>query len=417
MKKNILLISLLFIIISLQAQDYLISFAGSGQSSSLSSVTVENLTQLKSVTLNGSEILHLVKTITRIEPISDYESELMIYPNPSNGNSTIDFVATTSGKVNIELFDITGKRVCVTQNLLTIGRHSYQVSNLYGGIYTIRISSQGYTYTGKLVSNGDSNLDKRISYNRISDISVSSMKLKSAYTEKLMQYNPGDRLKIIGSSEKYSTVVVDVPTQSKTITFIFVACSDADGNNYPVVQIGAKVWMAENLKTTKYNDGTSITCITDNLAWAGLTTAAYCWYNNNETTNKNTYGALYNWYAVNTGKLCPIGWHMPSDAEWGELTTYLGTDNIAGKLREAGNKHWFNPNTGATNESGFTALPGGQRSEFGVFDFAWWNGLWWTSTGISEQLAYGIWIAADLVDVFHSMEDKKQGYSLRCIKD
>ena len=94
-----------------------------------------------------------------------------------------------------------------------------------------------------------------------------------------------------------------------------------------------------------------------------LTTPGYCWYNNDENANKNIYGALYNWYTVNTGKLCPAGWHVQTNEEWGLLTTYLGGNNIPGKLKEAGTAHWASPNTGATNESGFTAMPGGQRSE------------------------------------------------------
>lgn len=192
---------------------------------------------------------------------------------------------------------------------------------------------------------------------------------------------------------------------------------DADGNKYTSVTIGTQVWLLENLRTTKYRDGTSIPNITGEAEWANLTGPSYCWYNNDAATFKATYGALYNWYAVNTGKLCPAGWHVLTLDDWATLKTYLGGDNIPGKLKEAGTAHWVSPNTGATNESGFTALPGGQRSEGGVFDFAWWNGLWWTDTEVSTQEAYGIWIATDLTEVFDSMEDKRQGYSVRCLKD
>ena len=214
---------------------------------------------------------------------------------------------------------------------------------------------------------------------------------------------------------------------SGVIIFIFLihsckkdddnAIKDVDGNVYTSVIIGTQVWMRENLKTTKYKDGIAIPLITDNTAWGNLTTPGYCWYNNNEATNKNVYGALYNWYAVNTGKLCPVGWHVQTNEEWGLLTTYLGGTNIPGKLKEAGTVHWASPNTGATNESGFTAMPGGQRSEGGVFDFALWNGLWWTSSEVSAQESFGIWIATDLNQVYSSMEDKRQGYSVRCLKD
>jgi uncharacterized protein (TIGR02145 family) len=121
--------------------------------------------------------------------------------------------------------------------------------------------------------------------------------------------------------------------------------------------------MKQDLKTTRLNDGTVIPMVTDRAAWTALTTPGYCLYNNtNNADSIRTFGALYNWYAVNTGKLAPKGWHVPSNAEWTTLTTYLGGDSVAGgKLKEAGLANWITPNVGATNETGFSALPGGLR--------------------------------------------------------
>jgi uncharacterized protein (TIGR02145 family) len=113
--------------------------------------------------------------------------------------------------------------------------------------------------------------------------------------------------------------------------------TDKDGNVYHTITIGTQVWMVENLKTTKYNDGTDIPLVKDSATWANLTTPGYCWLYNDQTTYINTTGALYNWYAVNTGKLAPIGWHVPSDSDFIALTKYLGGENTAGgKLKEAG---------------------------------------------------------------------------------
>jgi len=109
--------------------------------------------------------------------------------------------------------------------------------------------------------------------------------------------------------------------------------TDIDGNYYTTVTIGTQVWMVENLKTTKYNDGTGIPLVTDNTVWCNLSTPGYCWYNNDETTYKNPYGALYNWHTVHTGKLCPSGWHVPTDSEWITLTSYFGGMNTADKLK------------------------------------------------------------------------------------
>jgi len=159
--------------------------------------------------------------------------------------------------------------------------------------------------------------------------------------------------------------------------------TDADGNIYSTVSIGKQVWMKENLKTTKYNDGTPIPNITDYTAWEALSTPSYCWYNNDAASYKAYYGALYNWYAVNTGKLCPTGWHVPIDIEWTILTTYLGGNGVAGgKLKETSTIYWWSPNTGATNETGFTALPGGERNYDGSYLDVGSYGRWWSSTAI-----------------------------------
>lgn len=136
---------------------------------------------------------------------------------------------------------------------------------------------------------------------------------------------------------------------------------DIDGNKYKTIKIGTQIWLSENLKTTTYNDGTAIPLVKNYDAWAELSTQAYCWYNN-DSTNKEVYGALYNWYAVNTKKLCPEGWHVPSDEEWTELRTYLGDKGNAGlALKESGTSHWKSPNSDASNTTGFTGLPGGYR--------------------------------------------------------
>jgi uncharacterized protein (TIGR02145 family) len=199
-----------------------------------------------------------------------------------------------------------------------------------------------------------------------------------------------------------------------------------DGEIYKTVKIGTQIWMTENLRTTKFNDGTPIPLVSDPIAWSNLTTPAYCWYNNDESKYKAIYGPLYNWYIVNMGNLCPIGWHLPSDTEWTLLTTFLGGEYVAGgKLKSM--TGWNSPNfdgtnTGATNETGFTALPGGYRFfEDGSFNFFYsgFQGNWWSSTEHPSinSLAWCRIMIFDDYNVKRFFNYKSSGLSVRCIKD
>ena len=215
-------------------------------------------------------------------------------------------------------------------------------------------------------------------------------------------------------------------------TAIAYPVTDIDGNVYQTVTIGNQTWMAENLKTTRYRDGTSILYPgVDSIAWQKNTTGAYAWYDNDESTYKNKYGALYNWYAVNTNKLCPQGWYVPSDADWHQLILYLDPNAVlatianpeesqiaGGKLKENYTKHWEDPNIGATNETGFTAIPNSSRYEHGQFlKDAPYRGVWWTSTTGSIDL-YGVFRLLNYADpkIFKSQDYKTDGYPVRCIR-
>lgn len=196
--------------------------------------------------------------------------------------------------------------------------------------------------------------------------------------------------------------------------------TDADGNEYATVKINTQIWMAENLKTTKYNDGGSINIIgNDELAWMITTTGAYCWYANNEV-NRPAYGALYNGYAVKTGRLCPVGWKVPELDDWLVLINFLGgVDAAGGELKEKGITHWEEPNTGATDKVGFRALPGGRRDYTAAFDLKGRQGWWWTSTDNVQDPSYSslIYIFNDNNGAFYYGQPKIVGASVRCIKN
>lgn len=217
---------------------------------------------------------------------------------------------------------------------------------------------------------------------------------------------------IVISSCKKETKV-DYTGQKGTIT-------DVDGNIYPTIGIGTQIWMAENLKTTKLNDGTSIPLITDELPWRDLTTPGYCWYNNDFNSN-NIYGALYNCNAINTGKLAPSGWHIPTHDEWEILINYLGGQSTTpNKLKELGITHWKYPN-GGTNITGFTALPGGLRGLGGGFGYGFssisYSGFWWSSTEFDTASNWSFGLASGDSGVNDSNISKKFGLSVRCLKN
>lgn len=194
--------------------------------------------------------------------------------------------------------------------------------------------------------------------------------------------------------------------------------SDFEGNTYKTIKAGTQIWMAENLRSAKFNDGTDISPIPGSAQWKDIIAPGYCWYDNDSITNSATFGALYNGYAVNSGKLCPTGWHIPAIDEWQQLREFL-TDTISegGKLKEAGTVHWMTPNKGATNSSGFTALPSGFRYTDGSFiAIQYYTGFWSASEiGSDNELFLGLYYG-DASATMNSVS-KKYGLSVRCVKD
>ena len=196
--------------------------------------------------------------------------------------------------------------------------------------------------------------------------------------------------------------------------------SDADGHLYPTVIIGTQEWMAENLRTTKYMNETVIPNVVDNTNWQNSNYGAWCWYDN-DIVYEQQYGKLYNWYAVNDGRgLCPAGWHIPSTSEWSILRDFLGGEGAAGgHLKESGTANWNFPNTGASNLTGFSALPGGHRYIDGSFLNFRNRGFWWSSTlgGPLPDNASARLMLYNSDDLVSFGDDKRLGLSVRCLRD
>jgi uncharacterized protein (TIGR02145 family) len=213
----------------------------------------------------------------------------------------------------------------------------------------------------------------------------------------------------------------------------YKSIKDIDGNIYYIINIGNQIWMAENLKTTRFNDGTLIPNITDDFTWKTINTPAYCWCNNNPGF-KTSYGALYNWYTIDTSSnghknVCPAGWHLPDDKEWVTLITYLGGEEVAGiKLKEAGDFYWFHSNYMGDNSSDFSALAGGLRFEEAIqyadgssspFVYIGIIAAWWSNTSPINDLWVEVWleVTSDKSSADQYPSSKHEGNSIRCIKD
>ncbi len=217
--------------------------------------------------------------------------------------------------------------------------------------------------------------------------------------------------------------------QSFTTLASLYTFGDIDGNIYKTVTIGTQVWMAENLKVTHYRDGSAIAKVVEGTAWSGLSTGAYCEYDN-DADSVATYGRLYNWYSVTDSRIiAPTGWHLPSDAEWKQLELYLGmsqadADRIGwrgtdegGKLKEAGYTHWNSPNTGATNDSRFSGLPGGYRDYNGDYTSIGLCAYFWSATEDYTNFPLIRSLFYVYSEVGRYSYYKPSGFSIRCIKD
>jgi uncharacterized protein (TIGR02145 family) len=343
----------------------------------------------------------------------------VVFPNPSTGNCFVNIERAEAGDALIEVFDIAGKTVLQVNEYLTKGINSYFLGGTGAGIYLLRVKlNEGYLYSKLISVNGSSGGD-RLTFNRTTSVGTGldeSSNMVREYekgrksTIQMLYFN-GERLKFTGySGGVYRTVYTIVPTQNETITFNFVACIDIDGNNYAVVQIGTQVWMAENLRTTHYRNGAIIPNITDNTSWTNVGGGARCYYNNDSAAYAKIYGCFYNGFAVGDARvLAPQGWHCPSQTEFNTLSTTLG--GAGGAIKDPCCTLWITPNVGASNSSGFSGLPIGFRSYYGVFTFYTSKSIYW---GTGERI---MWVTNNENVLWTGASALQYGQSVRCVKD
>lgn len=425
-------ISLVFSSVNALATDYSISFSATGASTTIDSVKVQNLSKSISVTLPNGNPLTLAEAPNAVEQLNTDLESVSIYPNPMQTSSALTFNSTKAGITQIMAYSLDGKKILEFSGKLEKGMNSFQLS-LPAGIYSIQITGNGYSYNAKAISQSLICSSPQLSVKGLST-PTRMQKTKTTGLPTIL-FTAGDQLLFKAYSGKYMTVVADRPTSSKTINIEFAECKDADNNNYGVVRIGDQLWMSENLKTTKYNDGTAIPYVTDSTAWANSVNGSYCWYNY-DNTNKDVYGALYNWQCVGTTKLAPTGWHVAYDEEWAVMENYLSANGYNYDGTTTGNKIgkslasstlWQRDsrsdtiigsvanNMASNNSSGFSAVPGGCL--YGSFN----NQLgittnWWTATQQNNAEAW----SRDLFNSFRGTsryyDSYSPGKSVRCVR-
>jgi uncharacterized protein (TIGR02145 family) len=435
--KKLLFLFCIFCALKANAQNYLISFSGTGASNTVSTVKVDNIAKGTTLTITGSDVLYLT-TVTGVNSVRENQSpELKIYPNPMSDYSTLEIFPPVEGDAVITILDITGKPVVQTQSFLENFRQDFRLTGIKSGFYLINVKGNGYRLSGKLLSSWKSGGTISIEKvnNSIQPVDEKTEKKDSKGIQRTfeMDYTTGERLMFTGSSGNYSTVLTDIPSSDKTITFNFIACTDGDNTNYPVVAIGSQVWMAENLKTTRYNNGDSIgTTYPARKFIVYEVTPKYQWAYGGVEANVATKGRLYTWYAVMDNRaVCPAGWHIPGDIEWKTLEMYLGMTQLQAdssglrgtdqgtRLKGIWSKLPGCPNCygSGTNTFGFTALSCGHRVDSGSFESGFGEVFWWSSTADSLTGAWRRTLKAESAKVERGTKISADGLSVRCLKD
>lgn len=398
-----------------------------GQAPTATTKAATNITTTSAI-LNGTVNSNYLTTIVTFEygTSTEYGSSITAGQSPLNGNLNSD--------VTTEIISLTAG---MTYHFRLKAVNS--LGTTYGNDLTFKTLGQPPTAITKAVTAllmTSANLNGTINPNYLSTIITFEYGTTVSYGNSIIAiqsplngnitYDVNAEILNLTAGETYhyrvkaqnSLGIVYGDDMTFTTFLTLSTVTDIDGNIYQTINIGTQYWMAENLKSTHYTDGVSIANVTDNFTWSALTSSAYCWFNNDETTYKNIYGALYNWYTlIDTRKLCPSGWHTPTQTDWTNLISFLGGSTVAGgKMKETGTSHWLNPNTGANNSSGFTGLPAGHRiSE--SFRFLGEYGMWWSSTVSGDHSAWYLYLQYGSASIFSGTDYKTNGFSVRCIKD
>jgi len=430
MKNNSLLFLMLLPAFSLFSQNYMISFSGSGETTVIDSVIVYNFQQNISLTLQGNDTLHLVENLGIGQP--SRHKPINIYPNPTANSSRLELFCYRAEKAVLQVYNTSGILIYQEGLLVEQGDNTFTLEGLRQGNYLIRINSPSEEYSGQLIAAGSGSGPVKLTKN--STVSFKSLPTddKNAGSIIQMLYHSGERILLKSFAGPYIHIKSIIPAGNELVNFEIIPCVDGDGNYYPVTTIGTQLWMAEYLKTTSFTDGSPLTLITDNTTWVDYSLPAYCWFNNDEITYKQSMGGIYNWYAASSSNICPVGWHVPTDEDWkileGTVDTQFGVGHTewnksswrgfdAGcNLRARG--IWTQSLPGCeTDYFGFSAIPTGGRSYIsGTFGTGTnWNYIW-ASDDIDELNGIARHLHSSYHGVRRTNQAKAEGASARCVK-
>ncbi len=435
---------------TLFAQDYNVTFSAYAigtPTDVVDSVQIENITQQKAITVNGDDTLHLVDVVQNIDQ-HDKANKLSVYPNPANGYAMVKFRADAQADAQLSVYDMAGREIIAQAVSASAGVNTYRLSGLGRGTYVLSVKTGSYSWSETLNVTGNDAANVQLEQLSGSNTNIiSQQKSQKSGTRIDWQYDENDVLLFTAWGEGYSRIYVYKITTDYHLTVPFVACVDAEGNKYTVVEIGGTIWMAENLKSTKYNNNVPIPNLADTATWNNDTLGARCYYLNDSATFAENYGPLYNYAAVNTGNLCPNGWHVPENTDYQNLLIFLQnngynydgttdsdsdhiTNNKVAKALSANYSFVFSDSTGTPgnddypsyrNRSGFSALGAGTRiTTNNTYPFPMTlsrTASFWTATEQNEDYAYRLDIFFINVDARVVFSRKGGGYSVRCIKD
>lgn len=418
-----------------------------GQHVPLNSILIENLSQGGDTTLYAPDTVLALDYVTGMEEIIGFSGKgfslSQNYPNPMKGKTTIGLRLPESGNILLTVSDIIGRKVVDQAFQLEQGIHSFTFYPGGESLYFLTVQAYDQLRTIKMLNDLSGSFSSgilRLEYNGQQQAGAGEYKSGNALTN--FVFDLGDLLKFTSFTALGERVISSTPADNQTYYFHYTGepcpgtptVTDIEGNVYNSVQIGTQCWMAENLKTTTYSNGTAIPNVTDAIAWSTLTTGAYIWYDN-DIGWKDSYGALYNGFTtVDPNGLCPTGWHVPTNDEWTELTDYLGgtaspygnelkscrrmNSPLGGGCNTNEHPRWheYNEQWG-TDDYGFSGLPGGHRFGSGNFEGIGYIGYWWSSTEVSSANGWGRFLNYWLGSVGEADSPKQDGFSVRCVKD